>query len=103
MAAINAGSPLTAQTLRSRLKRLSSDLDISTGALRITPHKFRHMAATRFLEAGVDIRLVQKLLGHASITTTEIYAGVSDETLRSQMECAVGHVEGGIINKNSDN
>ncbi|MES2075866.1 MAG: tyrosine-type recombinase/integrase [Pseudomonadota bacterium] len=52
---------------------------------RITPHMLRHTAATQLLEAGVDIRFVQKILGHGSITTTEIYTHVADHTLRTEV------------------
>ena len=55
---------------------------------KVTPHMFRHTAATRLLERGVDIRFVQKLLGHASISTTEIYTHVSDRQLRTVVEMA---------------
>ncbi|WP_162238158.1 tyrosine-type recombinase/integrase [Rhizobium sp. Leaf306] len=48
---------------------------------RVTPHRFRHSAATFLIEEGVDIRFVQRLLGHASIATTEIYTRVSDTAL----------------------
>ena len=55
---------------------------------RITPHMLRHTAATQLLDAGVDIRFVQKLLGHASISTTEIYTHVSDQSLQNAIRTA---------------
>jgi len=48
----------------------------------------RHTAATLLIETGVDIRFVQKLLGHSSIATTEIYTHVSDEALKATLERA---------------
>ncbi|MEI9923053.1 MAG: tyrosine-type recombinase/integrase [Bradyrhizobium sp.] len=57
-------------------------------ARRITPHMLRHTAATLLIERGVDIRFVQRLLGHSSIATTEIYTHVSDEALRATLERA---------------
>ncbi len=68
------GRPLTPQSLRLRLRKISEDLSISP---RVTPHCFRHTAATLLLEEGVDIRFVQRLLGHSSISTTEIYTDIS--------------------------
>jgi len=50
---------------------------------RVTPHMLRHTAATLLMERGVDVRIVQQLLGHRSILTTQLYLHVSDAMLRS--------------------
>lgn len=76
---------LTSQAFRKRLRTLSSSLHIEP---HLTPHRFRHSAATMLIEEGVDIRLVQRLLGHASIATTEIYTRVSDNSLSSAVIAA---------------
>lgn len=78
------GRALSSQCLRLRLHALTK----SVLGNRVTPHMLRHTAATMLLEAGVDTRFVQKLLGHASITTTQIYTHVSDRALRSALEQA---------------
>lgn len=79
------GSPLTPQHFRRRLAMVCRRAQISR---HITPHMLRHTAATQLIEAGVDIRFVQKLLGHASIATTQIYTQVSDVSLRNTLEKA---------------
>jgi integrase/recombinase XerC len=71
--------PLSASALRSRLVKAARDAGCDT---RVTPHVLRHTAATQLIEAGVDIRYIQRLLGHASLSTTEIYTHVSDRALR---------------------
>jgi len=79
------GLPLKPQSVRSRLRRYAREVGL---ARRITPHMLRHTAATLLIESGVDIRFVQRLLGHSSIATTEIYTHVSDEALRTTLERA---------------
>jgi site-specific recombinase XerD len=71
--------PLTPPAMRSRLAKAASAAGLSG---HITPHMLRHTAATQLIEAGVDIRYIQRLLGHASLSTTEIYTHVSDDALK---------------------
>lgn len=79
------GKAMRPQTLRRRLHAYTKQLGYGH---RVTPHMFRHTAATLLIEQGADIRFVQKLLGHASISTTEIYTHVSNEALRSAIQKA---------------
>lgn len=79
------GGRLTAPAFRKRLRTVSKKLVVEP---HLTPHRFRHSAATLLIEEGVDIRLVQRLLGHASIATTELYTKVSDNSLVAAIERA---------------
>jgi site-specific recombinase XerD len=80
------GLTIKPQSIRSKLRRYAES---EAGLLRrITPHMLRHTAATLLIETGVDIRFVQRMLGHSSIATTEIYTHVSDEALRVTLERA---------------
>ena len=77
------GRRLRSQTFRKRLRVLSHHLGI---APHLTPHRFRHSAATLLIEEGIDIRIVQALLGHANLKTTEIYVRVSNHALKRALK-----------------
>ncbi len=85
------GTATTTQLIRLILRRTAKQANLTK---RITPHMLRHSAATHLLNAGVDIRHVQKLLGHQSITTTQIYTHVSDAQLKSVIRKS--HPMGGL-------
>jgi integrase/recombinase XerD len=73
------GSPLSRQSAFSVVQAAGEAAGIDRP---ISPHTLRHSYATHLLEGGADIRVVQELLGHASVTTTQIYTLVTAETLR---------------------
>ena len=68
------GRPLSPQPVRRIINKYLNRID---GSNHVTPHMFRHTFATSLLEAGMDIRYIQSLLGHSSISTTQIYTHVS--------------------------
>jgi len=68
------GTPLSDQSVRRMIRKYTS---LAAIRLHITPRMFRHTFATSLLEADVDIRYIQKMLGHSSINVTEIYTHVA--------------------------
>ena len=64
-----------------------NDYAIATGVeLHITPHMFRHTFATALMDENVNIRYIQQLLGHSSITTTQIYTHICTNKIRHILE-----------------
>jgi integrase/recombinase XerC len=74
----NGGGPLTSRSVQRIVEMFRKFLKVDR---KISPHKIRHSFATHLLNQGVDLRIIQELLGHKTIATTEIYTHVSNKQL----------------------
>ncbi len=79
------GRRMTTDDLRKRFDALARRAGLPAG---VTPHTMRHTFATDLLDGGADLRSVQEMLGHASLSTTQIYTHLTPERLRSAIEQA---------------
>ena len=73
------GNKLTRVMIFTIIKQLAEKIGLKK---KISPHTFRHSFATHLIEGGADLRAIQEMLGHESITTTEIYTHLDREFLR---------------------
>ncbi|SFN82332.1 integrase/recombinase XerD [Bizionia echini] len=79
----NRGKQLTRAMIFTIIKKLAAEINLNK---TISPHTFRHSFATHLLENGADLRAIQMMLGHESITTTEIYVHLDKKQLKKAIQ-----------------
>lgn len=84
----NTGYRLQNQTIRKSINDVVSQIELPK---KVTPHVFRHSFATKLIENGADLRVVQELLGHAGISNTQIYTHISMKHMQEVYNSAHPH------------
>ena len=87
----NTGYRLQNATIRKVINEIVEKIELPK---KVTPHVFRHSFATKLIENGADLRVVQELLGHAGISNTQIYTHISMKHMRDVYENAHPHAQG---------
>lgn len=88
------GRPLTTRSIGRMLEKHLKSACLSS---KTSPHTLRHSFATHLLDGGADLRSVQELLGHKSLTTTQIYTHVSTRRLKEAYEAAHPHAQSAAV------
>lgn len=83
----NRGGPLSRQSIWKMIKRYGQQAGLPVSQ-HLSPHTLRHSFASHLLAGGADLRLIQELLGHADISTTQIYTHIADDAVLAQYRAA---------------